>query len=59
MTRQITVFLVDDHEMVRLGLRQLLAEGTDKRSAIARVAADLDVPKRLVYQVATTLDRKP
>jgi DNA-binding NarL/FixJ family response regulator len=31
VTRQITVFLVDDHEMVRLGLRQMLAEQPDIR----------------------------
>jgi 16S rRNA (cytidine1402-2'-O)-methyltransferase len=40
---------------VESALRALLAEGADKRSAIAQVAAELDVPKRRVYDVAIRL----
>jgi 16S rRNA (cytidine1402-2'-O)-methyltransferase len=40
---------------VESALRALLDEGTDKRSAIARVASDLDLPKRRVYEVAIRL----
>ncbi|MDQ4096871.1 MAG: 16S rRNA (cytidine(1402)-2'-O)-methyltransferase [Actinomycetota bacterium] len=40
---------------VESALRALIDEGTDKRSAIARVASDLDVPKRRVYEVAIRL----
>ena len=40
---------------VESALRALLDEGADKRSAIARVAAELSVPKRSVYEVATKL----
>jgi 16S rRNA (cytidine1402-2'-O)-methyltransferase len=41
---------------VEAALRRLLDGGMDKRSAIARVAADLDVPKRFVYHVAVGLE---
>jgi 16S rRNA (cytidine1402-2'-O)-methyltransferase len=41
---------------VDAALRRLLDEGADKRTAIARVAADLEVPKRLVYRIAIGLD---
>ena len=44
-----------DASEVEAALRQLLAEGADKRSAVARVAAQLDVPKREVYDVAIRL----
>jgi 16S rRNA (cytidine1402-2'-O)-methyltransferase len=40
---------------VESALRARLEEGEDKRSAIARVASDLDVPKRDVYEVAIRL----
>ncbi|MCA1691165.1 MAG: 16S rRNA (cytidine(1402)-2'-O)-methyltransferase [Acidimicrobiales bacterium] len=38
---------------VEAALDALLQRGTDKRTAVARVAAELDVPKRWVYEVAT------
>jgi 16S rRNA (cytidine1402-2'-O)-methyltransferase len=41
-----------DEADVEAALRTLLAAGSDKRTAIARVAAELDVPKRRVYDVA-------
>lgn len=40
---------------VEAALRARLAEGDDKKSAIAHVAASLDVPKRRVYEVAISL----
>jgi 16S rRNA (cytidine1402-2'-O)-methyltransferase len=42
-------------EAVEDALRARLADGADKRSAIADVAATLKVPKRKVYDVATRL----
>ncbi|HEX2192077.1 MAG TPA: 16S rRNA (cytidine(1402)-2'-O)-methyltransferase [Acidimicrobiales bacterium] len=42
-------------EAVEEALRVRLAGGADKRSAIAEVAAELSVPKRQVYDVATRL----
>jgi 16S rRNA (cytidine1402-2'-O)-methyltransferase len=42
-------------EAVEDALRVRLAGGADKRSAIAEVAAELSVPKRQVYDVATRL----
>ena len=42
-------------EAVEDALRTRLAGGADKRSAIAEVAAELSVPKRQVYDVATKL----
>ena len=44
-----------DASAVEAALRELMAGGADKRSAVARVAADLDVPKREVYEVAIRL----
>ena len=44
-----------DAAQVESALRQLIAAGADKRTAVARVAADLDVPKREVYDVAIRL----
>jgi 16S rRNA (cytidine1402-2'-O)-methyltransferase len=44
-----------DRDAVEDALRARLADGTDKRSAIAEVAAELSVPKRQVYEVATRL----
>jgi DNA-binding NarL/FixJ family response regulator len=46
VTRQITVFLVDDHEMVRLGLRQMLAEQPDIR-VVGDAATAADALARL------------
>jgi DNA-binding NarL/FixJ family response regulator len=46
VTRQITVFLVDDHEMVRLGLRQMLAEQPDIR-VVGHAATAADALARL------------
>ena len=40
---------------VERALRAVMDEGVDKRSAIARVARELDVPKRAVYAVALKL----
>ena len=42
-------------EAVADALRERLENGVDKRSAIAEVAAELSVPKRQVYDVATRL----
>jgi 16S rRNA (cytidine1402-2'-O)-methyltransferase len=44
-----------DPDAVEEALRVRLASGVDKRSAIAEVAAELNVPKRQVYDVATRL----
>lgn len=44
-----------DDEAVTSALRHRLAEGADKRSAVAAVAADLGVPRRRVYGLATRL----
>ena len=44
-----------DEAEVESALRALLDEGSDKRSAIAQVATELDVPKRWVYDVAIRL----
>jgi 16S rRNA (cytidine1402-2'-O)-methyltransferase len=41
-----------DEADVEAALRARLGAGADKRTAIARVAAELDVPKRRVYDVA-------
>lgn len=38
-------------------LRARLADGADRRQAVAGVAADLHLPKRSVYQLALGLDR--
>jgi 16S rRNA (cytidine1402-2'-O)-methyltransferase len=40
---------------VEAALRSRLAAGVDKRSAVAEVAGDLGVPKRMVYDVALRL----
>ena len=42
---------------VEAALRSRLHAGADKRSAIAEVAAELGVPKRVVYGVALTISR--
>ncbi len=42
---------------VEAALRFRLHAGADKRSAIAEVAAELGVPKRVVYDVALTMSR--
>jgi len=44
-----------DEIEVEEALRARLANGTDKRTAVAEVSADLSVPKRRVYDVATRL----
>ena len=44
-----------DEQDVEQALRARLADGSDKRAAIAEVSADLNVPKRQVYEVATRL----
>jgi 16S rRNA (cytidine1402-2'-O)-methyltransferase len=44
-----------DDARVESALRVLLEEGENKRSAIAQVAAALDLPKRQVYDVAIRL----
>ena len=44
-----------DELEVEEALRARLANGTDKRTAIAEVSAHLSVPKRQVYEVATRL----
>lgn len=44
-----------DDETVADALRRRMGNGADKRSAIAEVAAELDVPKRDVYEVAIRL----
>ncbi len=44
-----------DEGDVEAALRARLAEGDDKRTAIAHVAAALDVPRRQVYEVAISL----
>ncbi len=44
-----------DEAEVEEALRARLANGTDKRTAIAEVSTDLGVPKRQVYDVATRL----
>jgi 16S rRNA (cytidine1402-2'-O)-methyltransferase len=44
-----------DEVEVEEALRARLANGTDKRTAIAEVSSDLGVPKRRVYDVATRL----
>jgi 16S rRNA (cytidine1402-2'-O)-methyltransferase len=42
---------------VQDALRARLAAGVDKRTAIAEVASDLGVPKRMVYDVALSISR--
>lgn len=42
---------------VESALRDAMASGADKRSAVAAVAARLDVPKRQVYEAAIRLER--
>ncbi|MDQ3871752.1 MAG: 16S rRNA (cytidine(1402)-2'-O)-methyltransferase [Chloroflexota bacterium] len=44
-------------ETVERALRALMGTGVDKRSAIAQVARELDVPKRDVYDLAVKLGR--
>ncbi|MFT3855560.1 MAG: 16S rRNA (cytidine(1402)-2'-O)-methyltransferase [Ilumatobacteraceae bacterium] len=44
-------------EQVREALRMALADGADRRAAIATVVADLHVPKRRAYDIALTLPR--
>ena len=44
-----------DEIEVEEALRARLANGSDKRTAIAEVSADLSVPRRQVYDVATRL----
>ena len=41
---------------VEAALRTRLEAGLDKKAAIAAVASELDVPKRLVYELATSLE---
>jgi 16S rRNA (cytidine1402-2'-O)-methyltransferase len=43
---------------VEAALRARLEAGADKKVAIAEVAAELDVPKRVVYDVALTISRR-
>jgi 16S rRNA (cytidine1402-2'-O)-methyltransferase len=43
-------------EAVRVALVEALRAGSDKRGAVAAVAAALGVPKRVAYQVAVGLD---
>jgi len=43
-------------EDIEAALRQRLANGTDKKTAIASVAAELGVAKRRVYQIGIALD---
>ena len=43
-------------DTVEDALRELIAAGVDKRSAITRVARELHVPKREVYALAVKLD---
>jgi 16S rRNA (cytidine1402-2'-O)-methyltransferase len=40
-------------------LRRRLAAGSDRRSAVAEVTAELAVPRRVVYQAALDLGRQP
>jgi 16S rRNA (cytidine1402-2'-O)-methyltransferase len=47
--------LTDEH--VREALRMALADGADRRTAIATVVADLRVAKRRAYDIALTLPR--
>lgn len=42
-------------DQIEDALRQHLAEGHDKRAAVAAVVAELKLPKRRVYAIATTL----
>ncbi len=42
-------------EAVAEALRRALAAGCDRREAVTRVAADLDVPRRRAYAIATGL----
>ena len=44
---------------VETALRTRLDAGADKKSAIAEVAAELGVPKRVVYDVALSISRSP
>ena len=44
-----------DEATVEAALRDLLAAGSDRKTAIASVAADLGVPKRQVYGIAVRL----
>ena len=44
-----------DELEVEEALRARLADGSDKRTAIAEVSADLSLPRRQVYEVATRL----
>ena len=44
-------------ERIREALRMALADGADRRAAIATVVADLQVPKRRAYDIALTLPR--
>lgn len=44
-------------DQVREALRMALAGGADRRTAIATVVADLQVPKRRAYDIALTLPR--
>jgi 16S rRNA (cytidine1402-2'-O)-methyltransferase len=43
---------------VEAALRARLAAGADKKVAIAEVAAELRVPKRVVYDVALTISER-
>lgn len=43
---------------VEAALRARLEAGADKKSAIAEVAAALDVPKRAVYEIALNISRR-
>ena len=44
---------------VESALRTRLDAGADKKAAIAEVAAELGVPKRVVYDVALSISRRP
>ncbi|MDQ4089555.1 MAG: 16S rRNA (cytidine(1402)-2'-O)-methyltransferase [Actinomycetota bacterium] len=44
---------------VETALRTRLDAGVEKKSAIAEVAAELGVPKRVVYEVALSISRHP
>lgn len=48
-----------DEEMIAAALRGRLSAGIDRRQAVAEVAAELRVPKRLVYDHALVLKGHP
>jgi hypothetical protein len=46
-----------DDDAIRAALVTALASGATRKDAIATVTADLAVPKRRVFDIATTLPR--